>query len=243
MLIKMPLGTFSAYLQQRIKGNAVLQYWLLSYIDMSLSGFLQTGWLSVSSFPETFNALIGVLISTLAVISPFCILYVTLSKHTGAGWSPLFSEFHCKSVPGSLFYSLFLFRRLVFALALIFASSWPQLQSTTFSSLSLSVNSTQNLIYLLYFRPYTDPLHAISAVLYETSMALLCIPLIFYSFSGEWEAVGTFGKWIVYISLGISAGLSIIEVTRSAVKGVRRWNIERKEKKKARLSAVNPTIR
>lgn len=113
VLVRLPLGILSFYLKEQTKGNQLLRYWLQVYMDITLASMLQISNMSFFSFNEGFNSCLGLFVFTLAVITPFIIVFVSLTRtpETDSGWTVLFEEFHCNSTRGSLFYAVFLFRR------------------------------------------------------------------------------------------------------------------------------------
>ena len=143
-LARLPLGILSFYLKEQTKRNQSLRYWLQVYMDVTLAALFQVGWLSFSTFNEAFNSCLGLLIVCLSIVTPFSVLFVTTTFYPNrtSKWMTLFDEFKCKSLRGSLFYTVYLFRRIIYSSVLIFAHTSPKLQAVTFSALSLTVSPT-----------------------------------------------------------------------------------------------------
>ena len=141
LMAKLPLGFVRLYMQKAIRRNTFIIYWITVYLDVCLAALLQSIWLSFASFSEGFNACLGIFVALFALATPFRVLMISLTKElrTSEKWTVLFTEFKCESVRSSLFYSVFLLRRLLFSLVLITLSLWPKVQSTCFLAFSLTV--------------------------------------------------------------------------------------------------------
>lgn len=142
VLARLPMGLLSFYLKEQTKGNQLLRYWLQVYMDVTLAAMLQVSKLSFATFNTGLNSCLGLLALTLSALTPFAIAFISLNCSAGADWKVLFEEFSCNSTRGSLFYTVFLFRRLVYSLSLIFAHASPKFQGTVFTAISLTVSAT-----------------------------------------------------------------------------------------------------
>lgn len=87
-------------------------------------------------------------------------------------WQFLYAAFK-SSKYAPIYYFLFLIRRLMYAVTLVFLDSFPTAQSLIAACLSLSVLVTQTLIYLLISRPMQAKLDSCTVILSEVSLCIM----------------------------------------------------------------------
>jgi len=239
---RLELGLFSFYMREKSQGNPLLRYWLQGYLDISIAALLQTGWPSFHSFSEAFNTSLGLLIVCVAVVTPVVAVYVSLTQSWASSpyCTVLFEEFRGGSVRSRLFYFVFLFRRLFYALMLIFASPWPKFQAISFAAASLTVLFTQNFAYLLLYQPYKDRLHTWAALSSEACGTLICFALISYTFSTAVSSVfATFCQINLFLSLILGNLLACAASIRTFIDVLRRYKAIRSSQQVTR-SNVKP---
>lgn len=230
VLSRLPLGFLSKHVRKLSQGSPLLCYWLQAYLDITIAALLQAFCLSVASFSDILNSGLGLLTLTFCLITPFLILSVSLSPRLSKKlvWDALFNEFSWKTIQGSLFYSVFLFRRLLYALTLILAYNWPKLQALSFITSSLTVLFTQTLAYLLIYRPYKDWLQSTSVIVGEACMSIICLVLSVYSFIAQpGSVVAEIGKLTVYISLAFGNLFGCIGAIRAVLSILKRYSVEK----------------
>lgn len=129
-------------------------HWILSYLDLSIAAYLQvlrviTIQLSFATAKAGLISLFGCLVAALSSIFPFGIAYLCIRDHSHAqaqqfdairSWKFLYEGLkNNNGWVSSAYYPLFLVRRLIHALALIYLSPFPIAQSFIFLSLALLV--------------------------------------------------------------------------------------------------------
>lgn len=142
----------SAYfriIREKYRWEYPVQWWLQVYMDVGVNASLQFS--AIGSFDYEpillLNVLIAVFFLDVFVISPFCVMKL-LMHHGNKRISVLYSGLK----PGiRLYFPLYLFRRLVYALVLLLFGNYPAPQA-----ISSALASTSTLIYLLSYRPYTS---------------------------------------------------------------------------------------
>lgn len=151
------------------------------------------------------NVLIAAIFLAVFVISPFCVM--KLLMHHGnkriSGLEVLYSGLK----PGiRLYFPLYLFRRLVYALVLLLFGNYSAPQA-----ISSALASTSTLIYLLSYRPYTSRTAWLSPLLAETSASLsLCLTCLFLVVPKDSNVgkrlgqavIGVVGEWLLVLAVG-----------------------------------------
>jgi len=236
---KLPLGYVSFYLKEKSKENILLRYWLQVYLDVLLAALLQTAWPSFTNFPEAFNSCLGIATLGVALLTPPAVLWISLSSHyrTHSMWQLLFEEFNSSTIRRSLLYSVYLFRRLLYAATLVLAYQWPKLQAVTFAALSLTVTSTQNLSFLLLHRPHKDRLQLLSDLASELCMSVVCVTITAYTFTESVSSrVETVCVVSVFASLGLGNITAMLGSIRMLLKVIRKYRDLRNIKPKPKPS-------
>lgn len=120
-------------------------HWILSYLDLSIGAFLQVFEVSARQFSFLspvvgLSSIIGCLAALLSTLLPFVLLYLSMrdrvyiktnSLEEIRVWAFLYADFKSKGL-APVYYSIFVLRRLIYALTLIFLSSSPFAQSLIF---------------------------------------------------------------------------------------------------------------
>jgi len=240
VLTKLPKCVFSAFLlklTEKYSWNPLLQYWIQVYLDASVSGYLQLYRLEGSTANLAINAILGVFVAFFAVISPFVGIWVVISLAKGGfdidkaeikNWKSLFSSFkNDKGVKSSLFYPLFLLRRLFYASILLTCSISPKLQSISFIAHSLVVTPIQTLAYLLYYTPFKNKVDQMSTVCSEIGISLAFLLTFAYNYDLG-VRVQTGVDWgcyvVVYGTLAVgnlAAVVGLVMTVREVWKGYR----------------------
>jgi hypothetical protein len=146
-------------LTEKYSWNPLLQYWIQVYLDASIASYLQLYRLAGNTANLAVNAVLAVTIALLAVISPAAGLWMVIKlgnkgeKGDIKHWKALFSSFrNDRGVRSSLFYPVFLARRLFYSSVLITCFNYPKFQSISFISHSLVVSfHTDSDIFALLF--------------------------------------------------------------------------------------------
>ena len=116
--------------------SSLMWYWILVYLDSSIAGLLQLWSLDFDSLLYFCSTLLGLLSTVLVIVSPGAVFIITLRHLHSSAWHTRFQEFkNNRGLRSSLFYTVFLLRRLAFATALAFFSTCPKFQAVLFAPL------------------------------------------------------------------------------------------------------------
>lgn len=191
----------------------LVMHWILSYLDLSIAAYLQLLQLSFTSGLESLASLLGCFVATFSVIFPFALLYRCLNDHScfpsSGPWCFLYADLkNNKGWLSSAYYVLFLFRRLLYSLALVFLSSYPLLQSLLFYCHSLLVSFTQTVLYLIVYRPIASRLDSITITVSESAIGIVFSLAIAFNFSlseGTFNLIVAASTVCIYIAVAIPA--------------------------------------
>jgi hypothetical protein len=131
----------------------------------------------------------------------------------------------------SLYIVLFLLRRLVFALSLVFLTDWPLLQVNLLFLQSLSL-----LLYLLACRPFDDPVISAQELFNELCILGVTYPSLLFSgylddplieYQAGWYIVGVIG-----VNLTVNMSIALVQAGRGARQAVRRMCMKVRLKRK-----------
>lgn len=154
--LKTPFGAVLKGYKWRNIGMHVI----VGYLDLAVPAFLQvykvkTTQLSFSSIWLSVSSISGILAAILCVIFPFTLLFLCIRDHffvKSHTFEPIQAHAYLyiilkndKGWLSSAYYSLFLFRRLLYSLALIFLSDFPLIQSLIFAFHSTFVRNLYRL--------------------------------------------------------------------------------------------------
>lgn len=175
----------------------LMLHWFINYLDLSIFAFLQVYTVickqfSCSSTYFCISSLLGVGISLLTFLLPFALLYLCIRHHSHitlegldliSAWRFLYQEFrNDRGWMSSAYHSFFILRRLIYALALVFVSRYPLAQAICCCIHSFAVNTTQTVIYLLAYRPFSDIIQLLTITSTEIAICLVFSIAITFNF-------------------------------------------------------------
>ena len=228
-------------LSLRVRWNGVIRLGIQSYMDVVFAGLLQGKSLQlllVSAY-GCVNVLTGV-VSVVGMIAVTVWVPWFLRKHRGdvmkkehgfkAMYGVLVEEFEVKKGWGALgTYVPFLFRRLLYALVLVFAFDYPYLQAAL-----ISLSAFLLFLHYVLFRPYISLFTQIAAGIQEsvTFLTMLICSLYVLPLSSE------VSNYLATLAVGLIVGgvilCGVVSVAETVTNGYKIW-MEYREKRASRI--------
>ncbi|OMJ93788.1 hypothetical protein SteCoe_3237 [Stentor coeruleus] len=167
------------------KYAAFIRFWITCYMELLAASIIAVILLDFSTIGAITNVITSSIIIVVSVLTPILCLIFTFKNHLEisdntsqvvANWKTLYYEFkNDKGIASQLYYCIFFARRLVYITIQIFMQDYPILQVSLNVTLSSIVTFTQNLFYLLTFRPFNESLTNLSNILCESSITIIFV--------------------------------------------------------------------
>lgn len=204
--------------------------WVLSYLDFSIFAYLCAQQLTFGSPISIIDSVLACIIAAFNCILPFAMLYFTLRYKALiisrdfepiSSWKFLYEgQKNSKGCISCLYHPLFVLRRLIYALTLVFLSDFPLIQSVIFM-----IHSILTVLFLLIYMPFIDKLEAFTVTISEIAICITLSLSTGYNFdlSASFHEFITVGISVgVYVAIGlplISACIGLILKAGALLKG------------------------
>ena len=212
------ISTYFRKVLQGFRWRNLLIHGIEAYLDLCIAAFLQVRCvLSSSTTLAVLNASLGCAVALLCLGLPCLLLYLSCIHSTiiqvqglaeiPTNWTFLYAGL--KADKGKFvcaYYALFVGRRLIYALTLIYLDRFALLQGIICSVHSVMVRDIQTVLYLSLCSPLKDRLEALTVTLSELSLAVLFTLFIAFNFSlseRESESVEIAAVVCIYIVTSI----------------------------------------
>jgi len=207
------IRTASNFILTKFKFSILIRYWIQTYLDLAIPCLIQFTSLPKLHIEVILNFLVGCLFFTLIAVTPLGLVLFFNSKKDQVTsnstdsdfyktWGSLFYEFKCDTTMKTLTYSVFTFKRLLFAASLILLSELPVVQGISNLLLMLGF-----LVFLVVVRPYKDKVVQAISIAVETGVTLIFGLILYYLR----QDIGDWGSVLETAILWISNGLMVIQ--------------------------------
>jgi len=209
--------------------SGILRSLITSYTDMAQAVFLQMKDLAFHSTVFTLSSILAFLALGFVIVFPVLIFMIIrkFNDHPELlyiKYETLAKEYSIKKTSSRNFIVIWLVRRLIMCLSLVFLQGYPYVQINVLCLLMLA-----SIFYSWYFAPYTTKKENICNTLIEVLFG--CIHGVIYVLVYD-DHNPTFSDdqrlqmgWVIMFACGIilviSLGLSLIEQVRMIIRGIR----------------------
>lgn len=190
MLSKCRQPRIRAYFIQALAGyrwRNLMMHWELSYLDISIAAYLRVQQPDFGTWMTAIDSISAFIVMALCWILPFVMLHLALLHEalitakdfsTISSWKFLYEgQKNNKGCISILYHFLFIIRRMIYALALVFFSEYPIAQSVIFHLHSLIA-----VLFLFIYRPFIDKLEAVTVTITETAVCIIFSIISVYNF-------------------------------------------------------------
>jgi len=237
-LSKCTTGPLSLYVRRFLpsfKWGIPLRWWIQSYLDISIYSLLEIQQTishnGLSAVAVSFNFLLSLVLVCLSLATPLISFLFLWKRYRQMAtredevfnkrWGVLYMEFDQKqNLGGLMYYPLFLTRRLVYALTIIWMSDFPKYQAVINTSMAFSVIPTQTLLYVLIYKPFPERIDHLGAIVGEAStLAVFSFSCFFFLSLSQslFNTMETVAVWTVLGAIGINAVLSAVRTVYTFV--------------------------
>ena len=210
------ISAYFSVIKERYRWGYPVQWWLQVYMDVGINALLQFSTISSFNFDIVllFNAFLAGIFLLFFIISPFLVMKM-LNDHKNTQIARLGVLYSGLKPEIRLYFPLYLFRRLVYALLLLNCSDYPSIQA-----ISSTVIAILTLCYLLVARPYLSHMALLSPVIAETSASSTLVLVSLFLLISKDSSIGKrVGQAVIAVVMSGVAACAVIAVVQLIATG------------------------
>jgi hypothetical protein len=227
-----------AVLTKQYQWSYFLRFVQESYVSLLFSAVLQVSNFSFASYSLGINSSLAGFALVLCCVVPPAVTYFVFKcssqfplPNFKDKWGSLFEEFkNDRGSQSSLFYALFFWRRLLYMSLLFFLPAYPVVQAVLNQVHTFAVSSTQVIVFLLHYFPFSHRLLGWTCFLDELVTALTFALTSVYLFDLDSSTRSTL-QWLVlgvcYSMIGLNVLVSLYTTVEALTLQFRKWRLKR----------------